>query len=333
MTNLDQKLKAVSMDPSPSVRTRRTTTFIMGQVILALMLPTAAAIYYFGYQAVILILISILTAVLSEYLYERIMQKKPSIHDLSAVVTGLLIGLSLPVTAPIWSVVLGSTFAIVVVKHIGGGLGKNMFNPAVASRVMLKIFFTPWITNWVVPGPDALSTATPLEFLGDGSKLVTSDVPSLLDLFLGTGLGGNMGETSKLMILIAMVYLIVMRIIHPKIPFLFVLGTTLTVGLYSSFNLEFMLSHALSGTLLFAAVFMATDYSSGALTPGGKTVFALGGGILTAVFRIAFNWPGGVGVAILIMNALAPFIDQRLMPRIYGHKTRPTVRFNRQGRG
>ncbi len=332
MTNLDQKLKAVSMDPSPSVRTRRTTTFIMGQVILALMLPTAAAIYYFGYQAVILILISILTAVLSEYLYERIMQKKPSIHDLSAVVTGLLIGLSLPVTAPIWSVVLGSTFAIVVVKHIGGGLGKNMFNPAVASRVMLKIFFTPWITNWVVPGPDALSTATPLEFLGDGSKLVTSDVPSLLDLFLGTGLGGNMGETSKLMILIAMVYLIVMRIIHPKIPFLFVLGTTLTVGLYSSFNLEFMLSHALSGTLLFAAVFMATDYSSGALTPGGKTVFALGGGILTAVFRIAFNWPGGVGVAILIMNALAPFIDQRLMPRIYGHKTRPTVRFNRQGR-
>ncbi|HSR04641.1 MAG TPA: RnfABCDGE type electron transport complex subunit D, partial [Proteiniclasticum sp.] len=205
-------------------------------------------------------------------------------------------------------------------------------NPALAARVMLKAFFSPWITNWVLPGPDAVSSSTPLEYLGGGVKVVSDAVPDLYDLFMGFNLGGNVGETSKLLILVGMVYLIARRIINPKIPIFYVLTVMLVMGFYSGFNLSFMASHAFSGTLFFAAVFMATDYSSGALTPEGKTVFAIGAGLLTAFFRIAFTYPGGVGFAILIMNALAPYIDQKLMPRIYGHKKRPDVRFNRQKR-
>lgn len=330
MADINEFTRNLSKSPSPSIRSSRSTTWIMAQVLIALVPTSIAAVYFFGWNVLLLMAIAITTSVLCEYLYEKLLQKAITIGDLSAVVTGALIGLSLPVTAPWWSVVIGAGFAIIIVKQIGGGIGKNYFNPAVASRVMLKVLFTPWITNWVLPVPDLSSTATPLSYLGDGAKAVASEVPELLDLFLGRGLGGNVGETSKLAILIGMIYLIVRRIIHPKIPLYFILSTVIIMGFYSNFDFHFMMSHALSGTLFFAAVFMATDYSSGALTPGGKTVFAIGGGILTAIIRIAFAYPGGVGIAILIMNALAPFIDSKLMPRIYGHDKRPAVKFDRQ---
>lgn len=330
MPELKDRMKDLSQTPSPSIRSPRTVRWVMAQVLIALIPPTVAAVYFFGWSVLIMLAISISTAVLSEYLYEKILDKPITIGDLSAVVTGTLMGLSLPSTAPWWSVVLGSAFAIIIVKQLAGGIGMNYFNPAVTSRVMLKVFFSPWITNWVLPAPDLISTSTPLQFLGNGAKTVAEAVPSHLDLFLGRNLGGNIGETCKLAILIGMIYLIVRRVIHPKIPLLFMLATVITTGFYSGFNFDFMMSHLLSGTLIFAAVFMATDYSSGALTPEGKTVFALGGGFLTAVLRIAFDLPGGVGIAIIIMNALAPLIDQKLMPRIYGHRKRPQVKFDRQ---
>lgn len=329
MTELKGKLMKSA---SPHVRTRRTTPWIMNQVLIALMPPTAAAVYFFGYKVLLLVALGIITSVLSEYLYQRLTYRKVTISDKSAMVTGVLLGLSLPVSAPWWTVVIGSVFAIVIVKQLGGGIGRNRFNPALAARVMLKAFFSPWITNWVLPGPDAVSSATPLEYLGGGVKVVADAVPDLRELFLGINLGGNAGETSKLFILVGMIYLIARRIIHPKIPILYILTATLVTGFYSGFNFEFMMSHALSGTLFFAATYMATDYSSGALTPEGKTIFAIGAGLLTAFFRIAFTYPGGVGFAILIMNALAPMIDQRFMPRIYGHKERPDVKFDRQKR-
>lgn len=329
MTELKGKLMKSA---SPHVRTIRTTPWIMNQVLIALMPPTAAAVYFFGYKVLLLVALGIITSVLSEYLYQRLTYRKVTISDKSAMVTGVLLGLSLPVSAPWWTVVIGSVFAIVIVKQLGGGIGRNRFNPALAARVMLKAFFSPWITNWVLPGPDAVSSATPLEYLGGGVKVVADAVPDLRELFLGINLGGNAGETSKLFILVGMIYLIARRIIHPKIPILYILTATLVTGFYSGFNFEFMMSHALSGTLFFAATYMATDYSSGALTPEGKTIFAIGAGLLTAFFRIAFTYPGGVGFAILIMNALAPMIDQRFMPRIYGHKERPDVKFDRQKR-
>ena len=327
-----EKLGTLRSGPSPHIRTPKTTSWVMTQVLIALIPPAAAATYFFGWKVLLMIAIGIVTSVASEYIFQKVTYRKITINDRSAMVTGALLGLSLPVSAPWWTVVIGSVFAIVIVKQLPGGIGKNRFNPALAARVMLKAFFSPWITNWVLPGPDAVSSSTPLEYLGGGVKVVSDAVPDLYDLFMGFNLGGNVGETSKLLILVGMVYLIARRIINPKIPIFYVLTVMLVMGFYSGFNLNFMASHAFSGTLFFAAVFMATDYSSGALTPEGKTVFAIGEGLLTAFFRIAFTYPGGVGFAILIMNALAPYIDQKLMPRIYGHKKRPDVRFNRQKR-
>lgn len=320
--------------PSPHVRSKRTSSWIMGQVMIALIPPMIAATFFFGLQVLLMVAVGIGSAVLSEYAYQRIRYQEVKINDLSAGVTGMLIGLSLPVTAPLWTVVLGSVFAIVIVKQLNGGIGKNYFNPAVAARVMLKAFFSPWITNWVLPsawGVDAVAGATPLEFIGNRAQTVSEQVPELWELFLGINLGGNVGETSKIAILIGMLYLIFRRVIHPKIPILYILTTVLIMGFWSAFNFDFMMTHALTGTLFFAATYMATDYSSGSLTPAGKTVFAIGCGVLTAFFRIVFNYPGGVGFAILIMNFLAPFIDGKLMPRIYGHKTRPATKYDRQG--
>ena len=320
----------LSLSPSPHLRVKKTTRNIMGDVLLALIPPFLAAIYFFGWKVILMVALGMGTALLSEYAFQKLTHRNLTIKDNSALVTGALIGLSLPVTAPLWIVVLGASFAIIVVKQMAGGIGMNYFNPAVASRVMIKAFFTPWITNWVLPGPDAISAATPLTYLGGGVSTVAATVPKLSDLFLGLNLGGNVGETSKLMIIMGMLYLIFRRVINPKIPLLFIGTTTLFMGFYSGFNFDFMMSHALTGTLFFGATFRATDYSSGALTPEGKTVFAIGAGLLTGVFRVVFTYPGGVGFAILIMNALAPVIDQKLMPRIYGHEKRPEIRFDRQ---
>ncbi|MFH5835153.1 RnfABCDGE type electron transport complex subunit D [Proteiniclasticum sp. C24MP] len=327
-----EKLSKMKSGPSPHIRTPKTTPWVMTQVLIALIPPAAAATYFFGWKVLLLIALGMGTSVASEYLFQKLTYRKITINDRSALVTGALLGLSLPVTAPWWTVIIGSVFAIVIVKQLPGGIGRNRFNPALAARVMLKAFFSPWITNWVLPGPDAVSTATPLEYIGGGIKTVSAEVPELYDLFMGFNLGGNAGETSKLLILLGMIYLIARRIINPKIPIFYILTAMLVTGFYSGFDLNFMASHAFSGTLFFAATYMATDYSSGALTPEGKTVFAIGAGVLTAFFRIAFTFPGGVGFAILIMNALAPYIDQKLMPRIYGHKKRPDVKFNRQKR-
>lgn len=321
-----EMLNRLKNGASPHIRTPRTTSQIMTEVLIALLFPAIGAVYFFGAKVLLMIALGMGTSVLSEYVYQKLTYKKITVNDRSALVTGALLGLSLPVSAPWWSVVIGSVFAIVIVKQVGGGIGKNVFNPAVAARVMLKAFFSPWITNWVLPGPDAVSTATPLEFIGGGATSVPDIIPSLRDLFFGFNLGGNVGETSKALILLGMLYLIVRRIINPKIPVLYIITTTLVMGLLSSFDFRFMMTHMLSGTLFFGATFMATDYSSGALTPEGKTVFAIGAGVLTALFRFLFTYPGGVGFAILIMNGLAPFIDQRFMPRIYGHKERPQIK-------
>lgn len=325
--------------PSPHIRSKRTSAWVMDQVMVALIPPVIAATYFFGWWVLGMVFIGITTAVASEYLYQKLTYKPIKIHDHSAAVTGMLIALSLPVTAPIWMIMFGSVFAIVLVKQMNGGIGRNYFNPAVAGRVAIKAFFTPWLANWVLPagligsgyrGADAISSATPLEFIGNGAQTVSEEVPGLWDLFVGLNLGGNIGETSKLAILIGMLYLIFRRVINPKVPILYIVTTFIVMGLWSSFNFDFMMTHVLTGTLFFGATYMATDYSSGSLTPEGKTVFAIGCGVLTAFFRITLDHPGGVGYSILIMNALAPFIDSKLMPRIYGHKSRPQTKFDRQ---
>lgn len=309
----------LNQDPSPHLFARPSSQWIMLQVIIALLFPTAAGIYFFGWRVLLMVVVGIVTAVLSEYAFQKYKRWKITISDLSAVVTGFLLALSLPVTAPLWTIVIGSAFAILIVKQIPGGIGRNVFNPAVAARVMLKAFFSPWITNWVLPGPDLVSTATPLEYIGDLSQLVPPEVPSLWYLFLGVDVGGPVGETSKLLIAVGMIYLIARRIISPNIPILYLVSLALVTTIYGEFSFQFFMTHLLSGTAFFAAAFMVTDYSSQPITPKGKLIFAIGAGLLTGVIRILFNFPGGVGFSILIMNALSPFIDKHTAPRIYGH--------------
>lgn len=318
---------------SPQIRTPKTTAWIMQQVLIATMPVMIAATYFFGVMALVNVFIALISAVVFEAAYQKLTHQPITINDYSAMVTGVLMGLSLPVTAPWWSLIVGSFIAIVIVKHfIGKGLGRNRLNPALTSRVLLKVFLTPWITNWVLPGADLISSPTPLTYIGHGATSLPSQVtlPSLYDLFMGFNLGGNIGETSKLAILIGCAYLVVRGVINIKIPLLYILSTVVVMGLVSTIDLNFMLTHALTGTLVFAAVFMATDYSSGALTPTGQTLFAIGCGVLTALFRYFFNFPGGVGFAVITMNLLAPTLDKYFAPRIYGYTKRLKVDFNRQ---
>lgn len=311
--------------PNPQVRNKKTTAWIMRQVLIALCFPSISAIYFFGMQALINLLFSMLCAIIFEALYQYFAHQKITIHDGSAAVSGLLLGLSLVVTVPWWIIVVGNFIAIVVIKQfLGKGLGKNMFNPAVAGRVGLKIFFTPWITGWVLPlSADMISTATPLKFIGNKmTEVLPNTIPSLTDLFFGFNLGGNIGDTSKFAILLGGLYLVFRGVINLKLPIVTIVTVMLCFGLASNMNLELMLAHALSGTLFFAAFFMVTDYVSGALTPDGQTVFAIGVGFLTFVLRFFLNYPGGIGIAILIMNAFVPLIDKTFAPRIYGTKAR-----------
>ncbi|WP_161878383.1 RnfABCDGE type electron transport complex subunit D [Alkalibacterium sp. MB6] len=331
------------MDQSPHIFEKWSSQWIMLQVIIAMLFPLAAGTYFFGMQTLWITCIAVLTCVISEYVYERIVRKRMTINDLSAVVTGMVIGLSMPNGVSWFSTVLASLFAIVIVKMIPGGIGKNRFNPAVASRIMYLM--APWIVNSFVQGPDILTTAssaeaittatptdlvataTPLFYISSGATEVPEGAQTLWNMFLGNqgGWGGSLGETSSIALLIAMAFLIFRRIINPKVPALYIGTVALIMLAYSGFDFEFMMYHILSGALLLGGTFMVTDYASGGLTPFGRMLFPIGAGILTAAFRISAFSPEGVGFSILIMNAIIPFLDKLVMPRIYGHKKRPMV--------
>ena len=309
----------LSMAPPPHLLSEKTDAGIMLDVIIALLFPTAAAVYLFGPWVLFMCSLGIASAVMIEAGCQFIMGREITVRDGSAAVTGFLVALSLPVTAPIWSILLGNAFAIIVVKQLHGGIGRNWFNPAVAARLMLKLFFEPQITQWVSPGPDAVTTATPLEYLGHFTRTVPPDLPPLSDLFWGN-MGGGIGEVSKFIVLIGCVDLVWRKVIDIRVPIAVTAGTAMVFFLYSGFNATFTLYHVLSGTLIFAAVFMVTDYSSGPLNLRARITFAFLIGILTALLRIIFQLPGGIGIAILIMNAFSRPLDKMLRPRVTGHK-------------
>ncbi|WYJ96789.1 electron transport complex protein RnfD [Enterococcus sp. DIV0212c] len=302
----------------PHIREKWTSQWIMQQVLIALMFPTIAATYFFGWWSLVMVVVSIVACVGLEFSFQKIVHKKVTINDYSAVITGLLLALTLPVTAPLWTLLIGDFIAIIVVKQLTGGIGRNWLNPAVAARVLLKLFFSPWITNWVTPQPDVVATATPLVDLGNFAREVSLTTPDLFDLFMGFGLGGPIGETCKFALLLSAIYLIARRIINPLVP-IFTLGSFyITILLYSGFNFSFANAHLLSGALIFAAVFMVTDYTTSPLTDKGKYIFAIGCGVLAVVLRIILDLPGGIGVAILVMNLLTPSINKYTVSRIYG---------------
>lgn len=310
---------------APFIKSKVTDQGIMRDVLIALIPVSVMAIVYFGVRSLLMIVLGITSAVFFEYAYQKAMKKEITIKDLSAAVTGLLIGLSLPPTAPLWIVVFGTAVAILFVKQLPGGIGKNTFNPAVFSRVLIKILFTPLINDWVLPGPDAVSTATPLGLVGSDTTVSVSipfsEVPSFYDVFMGN-IGGNIGETVKWAILIGFAYLVIRKVISFWVPISMMGGLFLTMLLFGRSDLNIALYHVTIGTAMFAAVFMVTDYTSGPMNKKAKIYYALLIGIITGVLRTVFYLPGGVGIAILIMNVLAPVLDGVCTPRVFGHAGR-----------
>lgn len=309
---------------APFLRTHQTTASIMQTVLIALIPVVVMAVVHFGPRVLLMLAVSTISAVLFEYGHQKWAKKETTIHDFSAAVTGVLVGLSYPVTAPFWILVLGSFIAIVVIKQWAGGIGKNHFNPAVFSRILIKILFTPWMTNWVSPGLDAVSVATPLEFIGNGQNALANNLPPLTDLLVGN-IGGGIGETTKWAIAIGFVYLVARRVIRWEVPVATLAGLFLMGMLFSGSNVTYALYHVLSGTAIFAAVYMVTDYSSSPMHRKARIFYALAIGILTGLIRYAFDFPGGIGIAILLMNLIAPLFDAWNVPRVFGEKGKRVI--------
>ena len=295
---------------APHIRSGETTSRLMLNVIIALVPCAIAGIYNFGVNALVVLAVSMVTAVAAEYLFQVIARRPVRVGDLSALVTGLILGLNLPPTAPWWMAMVGSAFAIIIVKELFGGIGSNFINPALTARAVLLASWPVFMTTFVNPtywaeGVDAVTTATPL---------ATGGVAPL-DLLLGR-IPGSIGEVSKIMILVGLAYLLITRTISWRIPVIMVATTGLLSWAFGSDPL----AAVLSGGLLFGAVFMATDYTTSPMTAKGQAVYAVGCGLIVAVIRAFGNYPEGVTYGILVMNVATPLIDKFIRNRVYGHR-------------
>ena len=300
------------ISPGPHVWRGLSVTKIMYLVMLALLLPTTASVYYFGYYALSVIAVSVAAAVLTEYVAKKL-RRRAFVMDGSAVLTGLLFALILPPTIPLWMVAIGSVFSIAIVKEAFGGLGHNIFNPALGGRAFMTACFAVGMTTWVSPmgfAADAVTSATPLSeaFFWQGDKI------SLYQALLLGNTGGSIGETSALLILIGGLLLLALGIINWRIPLTYI-GT---VALLTFALGQDPIFHILAGGLMLGAFFMATDYVTSPLTDKGKIIFGLGAGVLTVVIRHFGSMPEGVCYSILFMNAVTPLIDRYVTVRPYG---------------
>lgn len=299
------------IEPSPHIRSSMSTQKIMMHVLIALMPAVIAGTIIFGLQALLLIVICAVSAVISELVFNLITKRQSTLSDLSAVVTGVILGLNLPATLPPYMAIIGSAVAIVVVKQFFGGLGQNFANPAITARIVLMLSFTGEMTKWVKPfwynltDTDAITTATPLVMEGD--------LPSYLDMFLGVR-GGCIGETCTAALLLGGLYLISLRIINPITPIAYI-GTVALLSFVSGGD---VLMDIMSGGLFLGAFFMATDYATTPITTKGKLVFAIGCGLITVLIRNFGSAPEGVSYSILIMNILTPLIDKLIRPKPFG---------------
>lgn len=299
-----------------------STQRVMLCVILALIPSVISAGYYFGLRAIMLIAFCILSSVLLEGLTRIIMKKEQTIGDMSAVLTGLLLALNLPVTLPFWQALIGCFVAIVIVKQLFGGLGQNFANPAIVGRIVLMLSFTSNMTTWAIPKYFSTQTNSSNTYLmlGDhkiitgATPLVTGDV-SYKDLFLGN-VGGCIGETCALALIIGGVYLIIRGIISPVTPIAFI-GTVALLDLVAGNDVIY---NMLAGGLLLGAFFMATDYVTTPITGKGKLIFGIGCGLITFLIRQFGSYPEGVSFSILLMNIITPYIDRFTMTKPFGAK-------------
>lgn len=295
---------------NPHIRSKVSTDKIMLMVIIALLPATGFGIYNFGIRALFHVLITIASCVLSELVFELIVKKKLTVGDMSAVVTGLLLALNLPVSAPLWIGIIGGSFAIIVVKMMFGGLGQNFMNPALAARCFLLISFPSLMTNFTC---DAYSGATPLASLKAGESV------NVYNMIIGK-IPGTIGETSMVAIVLGAVLLMLIGIIDIKIPGSYILTFVIFVGIFGGhgFDPYYLSAQLAGGGLMLGAFFMATDYVTRPVTRAGQVVFGIILGLLTGIFRIFGASSEGVSYAIIIGNLLVPLITKYTSPKPFG---------------
>lgn len=308
---------------SPHARSQVTTASIMRDVLIALAIPAALGVYTFGLRALLVILITTATCVLTELVYEKLMKLPVTIGDLSAAVTGVILALNMPAGIPLWMPVVGGVFAIIIVKMLFGGIGQNFMNPALAARCFMLISFAVAMTKFDTPvrllfSAETVTTATPLAALKAG------EASDAFQMLINTH-NGTIGEASAIAILLGLVYLLARRVISIRIPAIYILSTVgfvallqVVMGNADLLSVNFLVTHACGGGLLLGAVFMATDYTTSPVTVWGQVVFALILGLLTALFRSVGSATEGVSYAIIIGNLLVPLIERFTMPKPFG---------------
>ena len=309
----ENKLKVSS---SPHIRSKVTTGNIMLMVTIALLPASAFGVWNFGLPALVMLLSTTISAVLTEYIYEKLMHKKVTINDFSAVVTGLLLGLNMPASAPWWMGALGSVFGILIVKQLFGGLGQNFMNPALGARCFLLISFTGPMTKFIY---DGVSGPTPLALLKDGETVDT------MNMLIGK-IPGTIGETSVIAIIIGAIFLILMGVIDLRIPGTYIVTFVIFVGIFGHFTKagvgffdpQYITAHLCGGGLMLGAWFMATDYVTSPITKKGQYVYGVLLGILTGLFRLFGGSAEGVSYAIIISNLFVPLIDRVTLPKPFG---------------
>ncbi len=309
----ENKLK---MSSSPHIRSKVTSSNIMLMVTIALLPASAFGVWNFGLPALGMLITTTLAAVLTEYIYEKLMHKKITVNDFSAVVTGLLLGLNMPPTAPLWMGALGSVFGILVVKQLFGGLGQNFMNPALGARCFLLISFTGQMTTFIY---DGVSGPTPLAMLKEGQAVDS------MSMLMGR-IPGTIGETSVIAIIIGAIFLILMGVIDLRIPGTYIVTFAVFVGIFGQFtnaqaglfDPQYITSHLCGGGLMLGAWFMATDYVTSPITKKGQYVYGALLGILTGLFRLFGGSAEGVSYAIIISNLLVPLIERVTLPKPFG---------------
>lgn len=306
----------LKMSSSPHIRSKITSSNIMLLVVVALLPSAAFGVWNFGLPALIMLISTTVSAVLTEYIYEKLMHKKVTINDFSAVVTGLLLGLNMPASAPWWMGALGSVFGILIVKQLFGGLGQNFMNPALGARCFLLISFTGPMTRFIY---DGVTGPTPLALLKGGEAVDT------MDMLIGT-VPGTIGETSVIAIIIGAILLILTGVIDLRIPGTYIVSFVLFVGIFGQFteasvglfDPQYIIAHLCGGGLMLGAWFMATDYVTAPITKKGQYVYGALLGILTGLFRLFGGSAEGVSYAIIIGNLLVPLIERVTLPKPFG---------------
>lgn len=299
---------SMHISTAPHIRCRENTMSLMRDVLIALLPTAAVGIYMFGYQAALVLAVSTASAVLAEYLWQKLTKRKVSVGDLSAAVTGLILGLNLPSSVPLWMPVIGSAFAIIIAKQLFGGIGDNFINPALAARAVLVMSWPKFMLSSAFKMPhllDGVTAATPLA--------AEAGTYSTVDLLLGV-IPGTIGEVCKVAILLGLVYLLIRRVITWRIPVVMMASAALFTLIFGGDVLPALLS----GGLLFGAVFMATDYTTSPMTAIGQFIYAAACGLIVVLIRTYTMNPEGVTYSILFMNIVTPLIDKYVRPKIYG---------------